>query len=156
MDYHRQNNLDIRIVRIFNTYGPRMLANDGRVVSNFIIQALKNDDITVYGDGEQTRSFCYVDDLIDGFLKMMNNKDFIGPVNLGNPEEYRICELAEIIMKLTNSRSKIVRRESPSDDPLKRKPDIALAREKLGWEPKVPLFEGLEKTIAYFEEELRG
>lgn len=155
MDYHRQNNVDIRIVRIFNTYGPRMLANDGRVVSNFIIQALKNEDISVYGDGEQTRSFCYVDDLIDGFLMMMKNDKFIGPVNLGNPGEFKVIELAEIILDLTNSRSKIIRMPSPPDDPLKRKPDISLAKEMLGWEPKIPLHEGLKKTIKYFENEIK-
>jgi UDP-glucuronate decarboxylase len=155
MDYHRQNKTDIRIVRIFNTYGPRMLANDGRVVSNFIVQALKNKDITVYGDGEQTRSFCYVDDLIEGFLKMMGNDSFIGPVNLGNPEEFKISELAKIIIGITNSSSKIIREKSPSDDPLRRKPDITLAREKLGWEPKVNLLDGLKKTIAYFEDEIK-
>ncbi len=155
MDYHRQNKIDIRIVRIFNTYGPRMLLNDGRVVSNFIIRALTNQDLTIYGDGEQTRSFCYVDDLIDGFLKMMNNDGFIGPVNLGNPEEFRIIELAKIILELTNSRSKIVRMKSLSDDPMKRKPDITLAREKLGWEPKIRLLEGLKNTIPYFEDEIK-
>jgi len=156
MEYHRQNKVDIRIVRIFNTYGPRMLANDGRVISNFIVQALENKDITVYGDGEQTRSFCYVDDLIDGFLKMMNNDSFIGPVNLGNPIEYSIIKLANIILELTNSRSKLVRKDPPADDPLKRRPDIALAKEKLGWEPKVPLRDGLKKTIAFFDEELKS
>jgi UDP-glucuronate decarboxylase len=155
MDYHRQNNVDIRIVRIFNTYGPRMLSNDGRVVSNFIIQALKNEDISVYGDGEQTRSFCYVDDLIDGFLMMMKNDKIIGPVNLGNPGEFKVIELAEIILDLTNSKSKIIRMPSPPDDPLKRKPDITLAKEMLGWEPKIPLLEGLKKTIKYFENEIK-
>ncbi len=156
MDYHRKHDIDIRIVRIFNTYGPRMFLNDGRVVSNFIVQALKNDDITVYGNGEQTRSFCYVDDMIDGFVKMMNNESFIGPVNLGNPEEFRIIELAELIIDLTNSRSKIIYNKKPSDDPLKRKPDITIAREKLGWEPKIRLTEGLKKTIEYFTEELKS
>jgi UDP-glucuronate decarboxylase len=156
MEYHRKNNIDIRIVRIFNTYGPRMLMNDGRVVSNFIVQALKNEDLTVYGNGEQTRSFCFVDDMIDGFVRMMNNDSFIGPVNLGNPEEFKIIELAEIILELTDSKSRIVHRDIPSDDPLKRKPDISLAREKLSWEPKVPLTEGLKKTIEYFENELKS
>jgi UDP-glucuronate decarboxylase len=133
-----------------------MLANDGRVISNFIVQALENKDITVYGDGEQTRSFCYVEDLIDGFLKMMNNESFIGPVNLGNPIEYSIIKLAKIILELTNSHSKIVHKDTPADDPLKRRPDIALAKDKLGWEPKMPLQDGLKKTIAYFEEELKS
>jgi UDP-glucuronate decarboxylase len=151
-DYHRQHKLDIRIVRIFNTYGPRMHPNDGRVVSNFIIQALRNEDLTVYGDGKQTRSFCYVDDMIEGVIRMMNSPDeFTGPVNLGNPEEYRILELAEKIIRLTKSRSKIVFKPLPQDDPLQRKPDITLAKTKLQWHPKTPLEEGLEKTIDYFK-----
>ena len=151
-DYHRQHKLNIRIVRIFNTYGPRMHPNDGRVVSNFIIQALRNEDLTVYGDGKQTRSFCYVDDMIEGVIRMMNAPDeFTGPVNLGNPEEYRILELAEKIVRLTKSRSKIVFQPLPEDDPLQRKPDITLAKTKLQWQPKTPLEEGLEKTIDYFK-----
>jgi len=156
MDYHRQNNVDIRIVRIFNTYGPRMLENDGRVVSNFIVQALKNEDITVYGDGSQTRSFCYIDDLVDGILKMMKQDSFIGPVNLGNPDEYKIIDLAKMIIELTGSKSKIVNKKLPEDDPKQRRPDITLAREKLGWEPAVSVKEGLLKTIKYFEKELRN
>ncbi len=156
MDYYRLNHVDIKIVRIFNTYGPRMLQNDGRVVSNFISQALRNEDITVYGKGEQTRSFCYVDDLIGGFIKMMKSENFIGPVNLGNPDEYKIIELAKIIIEMTNSKSKIVYKDIPSDDPKQRKPDISLAKEKLGWEPAVPLREGLKKTIEYFEKEIKS
>ncbi len=157
MDYHRQNGVDIRIVRIFNTYGPRMNINDGRVVSNFIVQALTNKDITVYGDGSQTRSFCYVDDLIDGMILMMENKEnFIGPVNLGNPEEYTILELAEIILELTKSKSKIVFKPLPQDDPIRRKPDIELASKKLNWKPEVRLKEGLMKTIEYFKKVLKG
>ncbi len=156
MDYHRQNSVDIRIVRIFNTYGPRMNKNDGRVVSNFIIQALTNQDITVYGDGSQTRSFCYVDDLIAGLIKMMENEEnFIGPINLGNPEEYTILELAEKIIKLTKSKSKIVFKPLPQDDPVRRKPDITLAQEKLNWSPQIPLEEGLKRTIEYFKKSLR-
>ena len=152
-DYHRQHKLKIKVVRIFNTYGPRMHPNDGRVVSNFIVQALKNEPITIYGDGTQTRSFCYVDDLIDGMIKMMNSPDeFTGPVNLGNPEEYTILELAETIIKLTNSKSKIVFKPLPENDPKRRKPDITLAREKLGWEPRVSLKDGLKITIEYFLE----
>lgn len=150
-DYHRQHGLDIKVVRIFNTYGPRMLPNDGRVVSNFIVQALKGEDITVYGDGSQTRSFCYIDDMVDGIIKMMNSeKGFTGPVNLGNPAEFSILELAEIILKLTKSRSKIVFKPLPQDDPKQRQPDITLAKTKLNWEPKVPLEEGLLNTIEYF------
>ncbi len=155
-DYHRQNGVDIRVVRIFNTYGPRMHPGDGRVVSNFIVQALKNEDITVYGDGQQTRSFCYVDDLVEGFIRMMNCEDFIGPVNLGNPGEFTILELAEAVIRQTGSNSKIVYEPLPQDDPLQRQPNISLAREKLGWEPKVPLEEGLEKTIRYFKELLEN
>jgi UDP-glucuronate decarboxylase len=151
MDYHRQNDVKVKIVRIFNTYGPRMALNDGRVVSNFIIQALKGEDITVYGDGSQTRSFCFVDDLIDGLTTMMDSDDsFIGPVNLGNPNEFRIIELAEAIIKKTGNQSKIVFCTLPQDDPMQRKPDISLAREKLGWQPTINLEEGLDQTIAYF------
>jgi UDP-glucuronate decarboxylase len=150
-DYYRQHQLNIRVVRIFNTYGPRMHPNDGRVVSNFILQALNNEDITVYGDGKQTRSFCYVDDLIEGVIQMMNTPgDFTGPVNLGNPEEYSILELAEKIIALTRSKSKIVFESLPQDDPLKRKPNIELARDKLKWEPRKQLEAGLEETINYF------
>lgn len=150
-DYHRANGVDVRVVRIFNTYGPRMHPFDGRVVSNFILQALRGENITLYGDGSQTRSFCYVDDLIDGFLAMMNGPDdFHGPVNLGNPGEFTIKQLAEKVIELTDSSSDIVYLPLPSDDPLKRKPDISLAKEKLGWEPKVPLEDGLAKTVAYF------
>ncbi len=156
MDYHRQNKVDIKIIRIFNTYGPRMLENDGRVVSNFIVQALRGENITVYGEGKQTRSFCYVDDLVDGIVKMMEVENFTGPVNLGNPNEFEIIELAKIIIEMTNSKSKIVFKELPSDDPKQRKPDIKLAKEKLGWEPKINLREGLEKTIEYFENELKN
>ncbi len=154
--YHRQHKLKIKVVRIFNTYGPRMHPNDGRVVSNFIVQALKGEDITVYGDGSQTRSFCYVDDMIDGIIKMMNSDDSItGPINLGNPVEIRIIDLAEMIIKLTNSKSKIVFKPLPQDDPMQRKPLIDLAKEKLSWEPKTPLEEGLKKTIEYFDKLLR-
>ena len=156
MDYYRQNNVDIRIIRIFNTYGPNMDINDGRVVSNFIVQALQNKDITIYGDGLQTRSFCYVSDLIDGMVKMMNNEQsFVGPVNLGNPSEKTILELAELIIDLTNSKSKIIHKNLPQDDPIRRKPDISLAKENLNWEPKVDIKEGLEKTIRYFDEKLK-
>ena len=151
MDYHRQNNVDIRIVRIFNTYGPRMLKNDGRVVSNFIVQALENQDITVYGDGSQTRSFCYVDDLIIGLYKMMEQEEYIGPINLGNPDEYKIITLAQKIKELTNSKSKIIFKELPPDDPTQRQPDITLAKKILKWEPKVMLEEGLKNTIKYFK-----
>ena len=156
MDYHRQNNVDIRIVRIFNTYGPRMLMNDGRVVSNFIVQALKGDDITIYGDGSQTRSFCYVDDLIEGFVRMMNQDKIIGPVNIGNPGEFTMLELAKEVLDLTGSKSKIVYKPLPGDDPKMRRPNIDLAKSALGWEPTIPLRQGLEKTIVYFEELLRG
>ncbi len=154
MDYHRQSAVDIRIVRIFNTYGPRMLADDGRVVSNFIVQALKGQEITVYGDGSQTRSFCYVDDLIEGLVRMMEHENFTGPVNLGNPDEYTILDFAKKIVALTGSRSKIVHKPLPSDDPTQRQPDITLAGEKLGWEPKVSLDEGLKRTIEFFKKEL--
>ena len=149
-DYHRQHNVDIRVVRIFNTYGPRMNPDDGRVVSNFIMQALRNDDITIYGDGRQTRSFCYVDDLIEGMYRMMNSDGFIGPVNLGNPGEFTMLELAEKVIAKSKSKSKITFKSLPSDDPTQRKPVITLAKEKLGWEPTVALDVGLEKTIAYF------
>ncbi|MBW2648777.1 MAG: SDR family oxidoreductase [Deltaproteobacteria bacterium] len=153
-DYHRQNNVDIRVIRIFNTYGPRMHPNDGRVVSNFIVQALNNRDITIFGDGTQTRSFCYVDDLIEGMIRMMNGpNDFIGPVNLGNPGEFSMLELAEKIIDLTDSQSKIVYGPLPQDDPRQRQPDITLAGEKLGWEPETDLEEGLKKTIQYFRED---
>ena len=155
MDYHRQNQVDIKLVRIFNTYGPRMHINDGRVVSNFIVAALKEEPLEIFGDGEQTRSFCYVSDLIDVILKMMNKDDFIGPVNIGNPGEFTIRELAEKNLKLTGSRSKIQVRQERSDDPVRRRPDISLAREKLGWEPSVDLEEGLGKTIEYFEKVLK-
>ena len=155
MDYHRQNQVDIKLVRIFNTYGPRMHINDGRVVSNFIVAALKEEPLEIYGDGEQTRSVCYVSDLIDVILKMMNKDDLIGPVNIGNPGEFTIRELAEKILKLTGSRSKIQVRQERSDDPVRRRPDISLAREKLGWEPSVDLEEGLGKTIEYFEKVLK-
>jgi len=151
-DYKRQNNVDAKIIRIFNTYGPNMCPNDGRVVSNFIIQALRGEDITVYGDGCQTRSFCYVDDLVEGAVKMMNTDDFFGPVNLGNPGEFTILELAELVIKLTNSNSKIKNEPLPSDDPTQRQPDISLAKEKLNWEPKIPLEEGLKRTIKYFQQ----
>lgn len=157
-DYYRQHRLDIRVARIFNTYGPRMHPNDGRVVSNFIVQALRGEDITVYGEGQQTRSFCYVDDLIDGFLRFMElpgnpgEPGFPGPVNMGNPVEFTIRQLAEKVIELTGSKSKLVFRPLPADDPMQRKPDITLAREKLGWEPRVPLEQGLVRTIAYFDE----
>lgn len=150
MDYHRQNGVDVGIVRIFNTYGPRMAESDGRVVSNFIVQALRGEDITVYGDGSQTRSFCYVDDLVEGIVRMMNCAGFTGPVNLGNPAETSIVEFARKIIDLTASRSKIVFRDLPADDPKQRQPDITLAGEKLGWRPNVPVTEGLAKTIEYF------
>ncbi len=151
MDYYRQSHVDIKIIRIFNTYGPRMAVNDGRVVSNFILQALRNQDITVYGDGSQTRSFCYIDDLVDGIFRMMECENFIGPVNLGNPQEFTILELAEMVVDLTGSRSKIKFLPLPEDDPVQRQPDISLAQKKLGWEPKVPIEEGLVSTIRYFE-----
>jgi len=150
-DYYRQHNLQIRVARIFNTYGPRMLPNDGRVVSNFIVQALKGEDITVYGEGTQTRSFCYVDDLVDGMICLMGAPDAVtGPVNLGNPVEHTILELAEKIIQMSKSSSKVVHKPLPQDDPVRRKPDISLAREKLKWAPSKPLEEGLELTIAYF------
>lgn len=150
-DYHRQNQVDIRVVRIFNTYGPRMLADDGRVVSNFVVSALRGDDITVYGDGSQTRSFCYVDDLIEGLVAMMGQDDAIGPVNLGNPEEFTILQLAQLVIELTGSKSAIVHRELPQDDPTRRRPDISRARELLEWTPSVPVADGLKRTIDYFD-----
>jgi UDP-glucuronate decarboxylase len=151
-DYHRQHQLQIKIVRIFNTYGPRMALNDGRVVSNFIVQALSNEDITIYGDGSQTRSFCYVDDLIDAMVSMMNTpKEVVGPINIGNPAEHSMLELAEIILKLTGSKSKLVFKPLPSDDPKQRKPDIIQAKDKLNWVPKVSVHDGLKETIAYFK-----
>lgn len=150
-DYKRQYNVDIRVIRIFNAYGPNMLENDGRVVSNFIVQALRNRDITIYGDGTQTRSFCYVDDLVEGMIAMMEKDNFHGPVNLGNPQEMTILELAEMIIAKTGSASQIVHRNLPVDDPVKRKPDIELAKRVLSWEPKVPLSERLDRTIAYFK-----
>ena len=153
MDYHRQNGVRIKIIRIFNTYGPRMNPNDGRVVSNFIVQALKGEDITIYGDGTQTRSFQYVDDLIEVMIRMMATRDdFIGPVNTGNPGEFTMLELAQKVIELTASKSNIVYRPLPGDDPRQRKPDITQAKEKLDWEPKIRLEEGLKRTIAYFEE----
>ncbi|GMW01886.1 MAG: UDP-glucose 4-epimerase [Candidatus Hydrogenedentota bacterium] len=150
-DYHRQNNVDIRVVRIFNTYGPRMLVNDGRVVSNFVVQALRGEPITIFGDGSQTRSFCYVDDLVEGFIRMMDTDGFTGPVNLGNPGEFTMLELADEVLKLVGGKSKLEFRPLPSDDPKCRRPDIALAKEKLGWEPTISLQQGLPKTIEYFE-----
>lgn len=154
MDYHRQNKVETRIARIFNTYGPRMAVDDGRVVSNFIVQALKGEPLTVYGDGSQTRSFCYVSDLIEALVRLMNVDGFIGPVNLGNPGEFTILELAEKVLKLTGSRSRIVHAALPQDDPVRRCPDISLAGEKLGWKPAVSLDEGLPPTVAYFRETL--
>jgi UDP-glucuronate decarboxylase len=151
LDYHRQNGIDVRIVRIFNTYGPRMHPFDGRVVSNFIRQALRGEELTIFGDGTQTRSFCYRDDLVEGILRMMQGpSDFIGPVNLGNPDEFSIRELAELVLELTGSKSKLTQRPLPTDDPMQRQPDISLAKEKLGWEPTVALREGLAKTIDWF------
>ena len=151
-DYHKQNGVKIKIVRIFNTYGPGMHPNDGRVVSNFIMQALRNEDITIYGEGNQTRSFQYVDDLVEGMIRMMASKDsFIGPVNIGNPDEFTIMELAKKVIELTNSKSKIIYQTLPSDDPMKRRPDIQLAKDELNWTPSIKLEEGLLKTIAFFE-----
>ncbi len=149
-DYYRQHKVDIRVIRIFNTYGPRMNKNDGRVVSNFIVQALKGENITIYGDGMQTRSFCYVDDLIDGMIRMMNCEDFIGPVNIGNPGEFTMLELAQKIIEMTGSKSELVFEPLPSDDPTQRQPVIDLAKEKLGWRPVIDLEQGLERTIEYF------
>ena len=151
MDYHRQNGVDIRIVRIFNTYGPRMNPDDGRVVSNFICQALRGEDITIYGDGQQTRSFCYVDDLIDGFVRLMNQDETTGPVNIGNPGEFTMLELAEKVMAKVGGPSKLVFQELPGDDPKQRKPDITLAKDKLDWQPSIDLDTGLDRTIAYFK-----
>ena len=151
-DYYRQHQTDIKVVRIFNTYGPRMHPNDGRVVSNFIVQALQGKDITIYGDGSQTRSFCYVDDLVDAMVKMMNSeKGFTGPVNIGNPGEFTMLQLAEMVLSLSNSKSKIIYQPLPSDDPKQRQPNIDLAKDKLGWQPKVELKDGLKETIAYFK-----
>jgi UDP-glucuronate decarboxylase len=157
MDYHKQNQVDIKIMRIFNTYGPNMHPNDGRVVSNFIMQALRGEDITIYGDGSQSRSFQYVDDLVEGAIRMMNSpKDFIGPVNIGNPNEFTILELAQKVIELTQSKSKISYESLPMDDPMQRQPDISLAKEKLNnWEPKIQLDEGLIKTIQYFDDLIR-
>jgi len=154
-DYHRQHNLDIKVVRIFNTYGPNMHPNDGRVVSNFIMQALQNIDITVYGDGEQTRSFCYVDDLVDGMIKMMeSSSEITGPINLGNPVEYKIIDLARLIISLTESKSKIILRDLPVDDPMRRKPNIDIAEDKLKWKPNTELEKGLKQTIDYFKSKI--
>jgi UDP-glucuronate decarboxylase len=155
-DYQRQNKVDIRVMRIFNTYGPKMHPNDGRVVSNFIVQALQGHDITIYGNGTQTRSFCYVSDLLEGMVKLMEHPDLVGPVNIGNPIEFTMKGLAEQVIELTGSKSKIVHKPLPSDDPKQRQPDIALAKEKLGWTPKVALRDGLQKTIPYFEELLKN
>lgn len=152
MDYHRQNQVDVRIVRIFNTYGPRMAFSDGRVVSNFVVQALKNEPITVYGSGEQTRSFCYVSDMIDGFIKMMQCEQCVGPVNLGNPREFSIKSLAELVIETTGSQSEIVYRPLPEDDPVQRRPDITQAKETLNWEPRVALEQGLKYTVEYFKQ----
>jgi len=153
-DYHRENKVDIRVIRIFNTYGPRMLANDGRVVSNFIVQALKGENLTVYGDGSQTRSFCYVDDLIEGFVRFMNQTEISGPMNLGNPGEFTMLQLAELVIKIVGGKSKIVHNPLPSDDPKQRRPDITLAKRILKWEPQVNLEEGLKRTIAYFRTQI--
>lgn len=153
-DYQRQHNLEIRVVRIFNTYGPRMHPNDGRVVSNFIVQALRKEPITIYGSGNQTRSFCYVDDLVTGLVSMMDQNDIVGPINMGNPAEYSIKDLARMIKELSGSSSEIVFMPLPQDDPVRRRPDITLAREKLGWDPKVPIHEGIVRAIGYFRETL--
>ena len=154
-DYYRQHDLDIKVVRIFNTYGPNMHPNDGRVVSNFIIQALTNQDITVYGNGEQTRSFCYIDDLINGMVKMMSSeKKVTGPINLGNPVEFKIIELAQMVIKLTNSKSKIINKGLPIDDPVRRRPDISKAKKYLDWEPHVDVIDGLKETIDYFKKQI--
>tara|TARA_B100000427_G_scaffold317148_1_gene312949 strand:- start:476 stop:1411 length:936 start_codon:yes stop_codon:yes gene_type:complete len=155
-DYYRQHNLEIKVVRIFNTYGPKMHPNDGRVVSNFIMQALQNKDLTIYGDGEQTRSFCYIDDLVTGLQKMMgSSKENIGPINLGNPTELKIIDLAKKIIKLTNSKSKIINKELPMDDPIRRKPDISEAKKILDWHPKIDIDDGLKETIQYFKQQLK-
>ncbi|MBJ7392093.1 MAG: SDR family oxidoreductase, partial [Chthoniobacterales bacterium] len=155
-DYHRENGVDIRVVRIFNTYGPRMNPDDGRVVSNFIVQSLRGEDITVYGDGSQTRSFCYVDDLIEGFLRLMEQDKTVGPVNIGNPGEFTMLELAELILKKVGGKSKIVHQDLPADDPRQRQPDISLAKKYLEWQPTVRLEQGIEKTIDYFRKECAG
>jgi len=155
-DYHRENGVDIRVIRIFNTYGPRMLANDGRVVSNFVVQALRGEALTVYGEGSQTRSFCYVDDLIEGFLRFMNQTEIVGPMNLGNPGEFTMLELAELVLRKVGGASRITHKPLPADDPKQRRPDITLARRHLGWEPKVPLEEGIERTIRYFRTALNS
>jgi len=154
-DYHRQNKVDIRVARIFNTYGPRMDPDDGRVVSNFIVQALRGEPITIYGEGQQTRSFCYVDDLVNGLIALMDCDDFTGPVNLGNPGEFTIAELAQEVLTMTGSKSKIDYRPLPADDPVRRQPDISLAKSKLNWEPTIPLRDGLKKAIAYFDNLLK-
>ncbi len=151
-DYHRENGVDIRVIRIFNTYGPRMLPDDGRVVSNFIVQALKGEDITLYGDGSQTRSFCYADDLVEGIIGVMNQEDEVGPVNLGNPAEFTIRELAEKVLEKTGSASRIVEKALPADDPTQRRPDVSLAEKLIGWAPSTDLDSGLDRTIAYFKE----
>ena len=152
-DYHRQHGIEIKVARIFNTFGPKMRVDDGRVVSNFIVQALRNEDITIYGDGTQTRSFCYIDDMVEGIIKFVGlDNDFTGPLNLGNPDEYAIQQLAEIILELTNSKSKLVYKDLPSDDPKRRKPDITLAKKKLLWEPKTTLNDGIRQTISYFSD----
>jgi UDP-glucuronate decarboxylase len=150
--YHRQNKVDVRVVRIFNTYGPRMAENDGRVVSNFAVQALRGEPLTVYGDGTQTRSFCYVSDLVDGLVRMMETDGFTGPVNMGNPGEFTMLELADLVLKLTGSRSRVDHLPLPQDDPKQRRPDITLARERLGWAPAVAIEEGLRRTVEYFRE----
>ncbi len=151
-NYHRQNDVKIKVVRIFNTYGPRMDQDDGRVISNFIVQALRNEDISIYGDGSQTRSFCYVDELVNGMIKFMDSKDDLtGPLNMGNPEEYSILDIAKTIVRLTNSKSKLIFKPLPEDDPLQRQPDISLAKKELNWEPKIGIEEGLKKTIGYFK-----
>ena len=155
-DYHRENGVDIRVVRIFNTYGPRMNPDDGRVVSNFIVQSLRGEDITVYGDGSQTRSFCYVDDLIEGFLRLMEQEKTVGPVNIGNPGEFTMLELAELVLKKVGGKSKIVHQDLPADDPRQRQPDISLAKKYLEWQPTVRLVQGIEKTIDYFRKECAG
>lgn len=154
--YNKQNGVDIKVIRIFNTYGPRMLENDGRVVSNFIVQALRGQDITIYGDGSQTRSFCYVDDLVDGIIRMMENNDVTGPVNLGNPGEFTVLELANIIRRLTGSSSKVIQMPLPPDDPIQRRPDITIAKKTLDWNPTIKLEDGLKKTISYFSERING
>lgn len=154
MNYHEQSGVDVKIIRIFNTYGPRMLFDDGRVVSNFIVQALKDQDITIYGDGMQTRSFCFVDDLVSGMIAAMNKADFVGPVNLGNPNEMSISDLAQLVIKMVGSKSKLVKKPLPKDDPTRRRPDISLAQGELGWTPKISLEEGLKKTIDDFRRRL--